>query len=281
MARRRRFFADILSSLPARSGRAPGCGGTEPILGAMQHDRAVASSAQERLEHTVSDFLLSTAINLTPLAPIEIRSGARLRLEILTTQETERRTLTVYARTGSDTAQWRWQAAAIRFHVLCLRQSPPQPTNIPAEPLQSVGTSTGACATSLRAKRARGTAARSASVVAAMGNALSWIVSQLFGDKEARILILGLDNGTRNQSSVLQCCALRLPLLATDIGCCVRGRRFHACNSRSCGVCDYATACRFLFAAGKTSILYRLKEGTFHSTVPSTLRPRSMHVCCR
>eukprot|EP00173_Palmaria_palmata_P003693 Plantae.Rhodophyta-Palmaria_palmata.ctg39530.p1 GENE.Plantae.Rhodophyta-Palmaria_palmata.ctg39530~~Plantae.Rhodophyta-Palmaria_palmata.ctg39530.p1 ORF type:complete len:183 (-),score=37.25 Plantae.Rhodophyta-Palmaria_palmata.ctg39530:25-573(-) len=48
-----------------------------------------------------------------------------------------------------------------------------------------------------------------------MGNALSWVISAIFGDKEARILILGLDN------------------------------------------------------AGKTSILYRLKEGTFHSTVPT------------
>jgi hypothetical protein len=28
-----------------------------------------------------------------------------------------------------------------------------------------------------------------------MGNAFSWLVSQIFGDKEARILILGLDNG--------------------------------------------------------------------------------------
>ncbi|OSX69560.1 hypothetical protein BU14_1395s0003 [Porphyra umbilicalis] len=48
-----------------------------------------------------------------------------------------------------------------------------------------------------------------------MGNAFSWLLASLFGDKEARILILGLDN------------------------------------------------------AGKTSILYRLKEGTFHSTVPT------------
>lgn len=28
-----------------------------------------------------------------------------------------------------------------------------------------------------------------------MGNALSWIIGAIFGDKEARILILGLDNG--------------------------------------------------------------------------------------
>lgn len=28
-----------------------------------------------------------------------------------------------------------------------------------------------------------------------MGNALSWVISAIFGDKEARILILGLDNG--------------------------------------------------------------------------------------
>lgn len=48
-----------------------------------------------------------------------------------------------------------------------------------------------------------------------MGNALSRIIASLFGEKEIRILILGLDN------------------------------------------------------AGKTSILYRLKEGTFHSTVPT------------
>lgn len=48
-----------------------------------------------------------------------------------------------------------------------------------------------------------------------MGNALSRLISSLFGEKEVRILILGLDN------------------------------------------------------AGKTSILYRLKEGTFHSTVPT------------
>jgi hypothetical protein len=30
-----------------------------------------------------------------------------------------------------------------------------------------------------------------------MGNALSWLISAIFGNKEARILILGLDNGTR------------------------------------------------------------------------------------
>lgn len=36
----------------------------------------------------------------------------------------------------------------------------------------------------------------------AMGNALSWVISAIFGDKEARILILGLDNGTHVSSSV-------------------------------------------------------------------------------
>jgi hypothetical protein len=42
-----------------------------------------------------------------------------------------------------------------------------------------------------RRRRVRGPAA------GAMGNALSWLISAIFGNKEARILILGLDNGTR------------------------------------------------------------------------------------
>jgi hypothetical protein len=33
-----------------------------------------------------------------------------------------------------------------------------------------------------------------------MGNALSWVIAKLFGDKEARILILGLDNGACAQA---------------------------------------------------------------------------------
>jgi hypothetical protein len=34
-----------------------------------------------------------------------------------------------------------------------------------------------------------------------MGNALSWLIAKMFGDKEARILILGLDNGTWTSAS--------------------------------------------------------------------------------
>jgi hypothetical protein len=102
-----------------------------------------------------------------------------------------------------------------------------------------------------------------------MGNALSWIISAIFGDKEARILILGLDNGARSRienvcvpssfASLLPYCALLTLIVCVICSCTAGGLRY--------------------CLAGKTSILYRLKEGTFHSTVPSKSRRNFTQLC--
>lgn len=46
-----------------------------------------------------------------------------------------------------------------------------------------------------------------------MGNALSWIIGAIFGDKEAHILILGLDNGLSSPPVVAD---LALPQSLSD-----------------------------------------------------------------
>lgn len=51
-----------------------------------------------------------------------------------------------------------------------------------------------------------------------MGNALSWVISAIFGDKEARILILGLDNGMcAMQESSRRVARFRLAKLPANI----------------------------------------------------------------